>query len=450
LPDFRRHRLPKVWLFLDDTSKLLSYVPSLGTVGLSFTFLACYCSTCGAVHLQYSAGAAHPAQHEVREVVAQSKESCEEAACSAKQIARAHTPLLVDASNLNDRAGKRARRADDENVIKERRGAESIRIDIEMRVALVGLSSPCGYLYDRSRFEQVQPWTWNPILESPVGTAALFDEIWFLHRALCPLSMRSFHFVRFLNEESGFAELIDKELVRLHKYEDPGIQERMQQIIPMERKHAVRFGQIIDAATGMKPGPTAPIDNHSHPMKFGRHTATGDTWASGNIAFDLIMSQRLSEDSGKRIELITNSFTNGCIVPRRGDLAQSAASQALIVRRIPFLQTREGPVLEGIERLRTNEYLSDFRKKISRATSGAEAQDADVLVGRVEDEFSDYRNEVLLNHQGNAGLLQSTAWNLISFVARRVLPPGVLEAADLWEASQTRRMNWTAFLASLE
>lgn len=106
-------------------------------------------------------------------------------------------------------------------------------------------------------------------------------------------------------------------------------------------------------------------------------------------------------------------------------------------------------MLENIDSVRENDYLADFRGKVSSAISNAAIQEVNHLVQRIEKEFVDYRNEVLLKHQAKAGLFESIARNFIS-VAAGIILPGIPEAADLLDARKTRRMNWTAFLASLE
>jgi len=320
-----------------------------------------------------------------------------------------------------------------------------------MRVGLIGLSSPCGYLYDHKRlFTKKQPWSWNPIVESPVGLATLFDEIWFLHRALCPRTMRTLKFVRFLNEESEYANIINSEVGKLRSYEDTEIENRMVTLAPVSRKHIQRFAVLIKNASGMIPGAGTPIDSHSHPVKFGENAASGSAWSSRNLAFDLIITEKFSKKSGVRIELITNTFTNACILPSDDRLTRTAVSHEIIISRIPVLQTLQGPVLKDIEKVRENNYLTDFRKKISLAVSSDDVHEVKHLVKGIENEFVNYRNEVLLEHQAKAGLFQSIARNLISLVAGKLLPPGILEVADLLEAGETRRMNWTALLASLE
>jgi hypothetical protein len=49
----------------------------------------------------------------------------------------------------------------------------------------------------------------------------LFDEIWFVHRALCPLTMRKLKFVRFLNEGGRYAEMLDAEVGQMRTFNDP-------------------------------------------------------------------------------------------------------------------------------------------------------------------------------------------------------------------------------------
>ena len=77
------------------------------------------------------------------------------------------------------------------------------------RRAYIGLSSPTAYFYDHNQeFFKKEPWRWNPILESPQGLITLFDELWFLSRALCPVSLRKESYIKFMNEDSDYEHLI--------------------------------------------------------------------------------------------------------------------------------------------------------------------------------------------------------------------------------------------------
>lgn len=318
-----------------------------------------------------------------------------------------------------------------------------------MRVGLVGLSSPCGYLYDRS-FSREQPWGWNPVLESPIGLATLFDEVWFLHRALCPLTMRSLSFVRFLDENSRYCGLVERRLEAQKSYSNKRIADSMRVLRPVNQRRMRSFGTIIRSATGTTPGRNAPIDNHSSGIQFGEQTATGNTWSDENLLLDLIVSQDLSEFSGKPVELITNAFTEACIIPKDRLPLEMATTHGIVVKRIPSIQTARGPVTVGLEGIRENRWLRDFRTKISSNVEIGEDQEIRDIVRGVEKEYSEYSKRILIEHQARAGLIRSTARNLLSAAAGKIIPPGVLEAADMIEASKTRKMNWTAFVASIE
>ena len=85
-----------------------------------------------------------------------------------------------------------------------------------LRIAFVGTSSPLCYAEQitdsngPSAKEEI-----SPILESPLGLMLMFDEIWFLSRALCPRNMQELGYVRFLDEEGRIPKLEDTLLTEI-------------------------------------------------------------------------------------------------------------------------------------------------------------------------------------------------------------------------------------------
>ena len=69
------------------------------------------------------------------------------------------------------------------------------------------------------------------------------------------------------------------------------------------------------------------------------------------------------------------------------------------------------------------------------------------ITKKIEKEFIDYRNDVLIEKQKGAKLINSFARNAVSLI---IPIPGITEAADIMDAYETRKLNWTAFMATLE
>lgn len=92
-------------------------------------------------------------------------------------------------------------------------------------------------------------------------------------------------------------------------------------------------------------------------------------------------------------------------------------------------------------------FLIDFRKKI--VNKAKEKQNIQYLVDEIQIEFERYRNQVLLEKQKDARLMESCAKNAVSFAIGTLIPGGS-ELISLIEDKETKTMNWTGFIASLE
>jgi len=321
-----------------------------------------------------------------------------------------------------------------------------------MRKAYIGLSSPTAYFYDHDRKYFNEPWQWNPILESPQGLITLFDELWFLTRSLCPVSLRNENYVKFLDEDSNFVPLIKGVATILHTNqidglisEYPYLTELIDVASNFPNQQFKRYNEVIEYIYGRKPGAGFPIDNHSKTIKLCGLGLIGDSMRIDLLAFDVVILSCLGV---RNIELITNSFNNSVLKFRTSTLQNIEVSQKIIIKRIPVLQTPSGPIIEGIERIRENSFLIDFRNKILQNNN---PEDFIELVTAVEQEFSKYRNEVLLEKQKGSRLITSLANNALSFFAGSVIPvPGIGEIKSLMSDSKTRKFNWTGFISEIE
>jgi hypothetical protein len=70
------------------------------------------------------------------------------------------------------------------------------------RIAYVGASGPIKYDYKHT-LNSGYP---NPILESPLGLMAVYDEIVFLHESICPKTMQKLDFIRFLSDREDIQD----------------------------------------------------------------------------------------------------------------------------------------------------------------------------------------------------------------------------------------------------
>jgi len=321
-----------------------------------------------------------------------------------------------------------------------------------MRVAFVGLSSPTAYFYDHKRkYLKKSSWQWTPILESPQGLATLFDEILFLHEALCPSTMKTQPFVRFLLEDS---ELLS-EIKPLIEYSQKGFgslpkkdKEYFKSIInPISLPTMDKYRDVIRTVIGKEPSREYPIDNHSLGFNVSGIDVNGDSFKIVNVIIDFLIVKKLNQITKNKVELVTNRFTTPWLRQNSCANRDAQLSEGITISRIPVLHNPEGPEMMGIENIRKNIFLRDFRKKItSKSKENKELQSA---VDEIEKEFESYRNRLLIEKQKDARLMTSCAKNAVSFAVGTIIP-GASELKSLIDDKKTRTMSWTGFIASLE
>lgn len=318
------------------------------------------------------------------------------------------------------------------------------------RKAFVGLSSPTAYFYDPYKKYFAQEWEWNPILESPQGIITLFDEIWFLSRALCPVSMRNEKYVKFLDEDSDYLPLIKGVASTFHKGGLDALvaeNEFIDKIVRLGYSYASeqfkRYNKIIEHVYGQQPSEKAPIDNHSHRINIGNHAFSGNSMRLDLIAFDVAILGRLGV---RNIEFITNRFNNSALKVDISALNDIQVSQGVTIKRIPVLQTPAGPIIDRIESIRESNFLVDFRSKILTESKPENLAD---IVNAVENQFQTYRNNVLLEKQRGSQLITSWSNNLLSLLLGSIVP-GAGEVKSLIQDNKARSFSWTGFLAELE
>jgi hypothetical protein len=318
------------------------------------------------------------------------------------------------------------------------------------RRAYIGLSSPTAYFFDHDQTHFKELWRWNPILESPQGLITLFDELWFLSRPLCPVSLRQENYVKFLDEDSDYIPLIKglNDILQVGRLDGLArVYPFISNIIDLGSKYPGeqfrRYNQVIEYVYGRQPGEGAPIDNHSHNLKLCGFDVSGNSMRLDLLAYDIAF---LGSSGIKNIELVTNRFNSTAFKIKPTTIEKIQISQGVTVKRIPVLQTPRGPIINRIESIRENNFLVDFRSKILESNN---PENFFELVDNIEREFQKYRNEILLERQKASRLGTSIANNAFSF-AIGALVPGVGEFKSLKSDAAARNFSWTGFLAELE
>ncbi|MFC8570805.1 hypothetical protein ACFUIW_34115 [Streptomyces sp. NPDC057245] len=129
------------------------------------------------------------------------------------------------------------------------------------RRAFLGDLAPT--LYDHRADNRVQAYgeAWpNPVLENALGLMLCYDELWFLHRALCPADMQELDFVHFVSDDQDQMRTAHEGFQ--HGWEV--VQEHVLPALPSPRplKNALRGG----AKPGLPPAVT-------HSLRLLAHTS---------------------------------------------------------------------------------------------------------------------------------------------------------------------------------
>lgn len=219
---------------------------------------------------------------------------------------------------------------------------------MKKRIAYIGLSYPLLYDYkNKARLsENDLTDSPNPIIESPLGLLILYDELWFLCESICPDNMRTLPYVKF----------IDKMFGDLY-YE--GADVFMEDIdLKIEADSGLPFTEIVKR---MNIDKRYGVDNHTHGIRIGNVVRSGnsDTY---NLAFDIYVLAALREQGIDNIELIANSRfgINESVNSNR----DAEAAEKILIPGIPNYLSVNGPYHPCMEELRSNKYLTDFRKWI--------------------------------------------------------------------------------------
>lgn len=265
----------------------------------------------------------------------------------------------------------------------------------DKRKAFIGLSYPLWYDYAETRHlkgqkDQQYP---NPVIESPIGLLILYDELWFLSRALCPINMRNLPYVCFVDEK--YPEFDFDRLVEIAEQEYSNISFTRTYDLSQVRSLLVNGGQRLDS--------------HSRSLLLGK-TTVFPTTNERSILVDYYVVEALRNTYGEDLEFITNSLTTN--LESNNGTATSEFVNQLIIRDIPNYLTNLGPYHECFEELRESDYLRDFRRWVideHTHIQKAEIDDMCDSINRTISEFEDTQVLRLFQKGKPASLFKSIA-----------------------------------------
>lgn len=316
-----------------------------------------------------------------------------------------------------------------------------------MRIAYYGLSSPIFYDY-KIQVEKTMNDTWdspNPILDSGFGTILLYDEIWFFCESLCPQNMRNLPYVKFIdkfwdlkmlktiNTENIWKELGGKEGASAREY-------NLSQNYNIFHDVVSRIGIRWESAA----------DNHSRPLKVGENVYTGNSMTPDNILFDLATVELLKEKfKGKKLELITNSFTQSYLDSSDSILAKSHLTELLVIDNIPSYLSIHGPYHQCIEEVRDNSYLKSYRDWISNQSLKYDPVELVDVKKEIENVISQAQKKQFLSYLNPELTFKSITKTIIGAIADEILPfastvKGIFD--DIVLGNEKKKIMWQGFI----
>ena len=305
------------------------------------------------------------------------------------------------------------------------------------RIGYVGLSTPIyyDYRYKASVSEADLSSSPNPILEGAFGAILLYDEIWFLTKSLCPENMRHLSYVKFINEIGHVPEVDPDWLPKAEDiFHSPAIAEFRDSYKDYEE---VKRGAGIywDAAA----------DNHTHGLRIGEITLSGNSWSLNNVIYDILMVERLPEN----VELITNGFSSRLFKSESVVNNQLRLTELLVLDSVPQFITPKGPYHPCIEEVKESAFLKYFRDWImSEAFSSTDKEIAEIKK-EVDSKLEEAQRNLFLKCLDPKGSYTSLGETILS-VGADALVPGVATIKDLMgqlnKEKQKKGVRWQGFI----
>lgn len=292
-------------------------------------------------------------------------------------------------------------------------------------IAYIGVSSPLAY--DYANGEPNRP---NPILEAPMGLFLLYDELRFLHPALCPRNMRDLEYVTFISDSQDLGDF--REAVENRSESDILEDETEVEI----GRVGPKWGEVVESIT---PESTT-YDNHGRTIDAGLYPNA----SYGNFVFDQFVTSKLND----KVDYVPNSRISR--PPATGPKEKKPfdelkTTEQLLSRRIPNYQSPDGPYFEKIDDFRNISTIKRFRRKMR-------SSDTDISAGELDEEFERIRNQVFVSETDESKVYRSVASLILHFV------PGASELTGISTSlariirhhGRSQNYGWANFLARVE
>jgi hypothetical protein len=276
----------------------------------------------------------------------------------------------------------------------------------------------------------------------------MFDEIWFLSRALCPRNMQGLPWVRLLDEQ--------KLLPPLDSLEPLNIQGLLDGSPEFERRY-IEFGRQIGSdinrimRTLVSQGDFG-LDYHGAGVKLGDVERRTDSLRPENVVFDLEVLRRLND---KRVELVTNSFSQRWLESHENPLLRTKLAESLVVNNIPSYFSSDGPYHECVDEVRDRPFLREFRKRIATVEGLTTERDVDEAKRQLEEEIRRAQDLVFMKHLSKWARLENTGKAIACAGADLLVPfsgtvAGALDnLVDLFKQPEQRWMGFVVSTRSL-
>jgi hypothetical protein len=319
-------------------------------------------------------------------------------------------------------------------------------------VAYIGLSGPVCYDY-KNRLNRKYP---NPILEGPLGLMILYDEVVFLHEALCPKSMRKLDFVKFLSDRKDIIDYLERiEQKRLDDYARK-----------IWQGNIFRLEKLENIAKTI--APFARYDIHSNRISEYRYDNHSNLISQAlfpnsisvlNVIYDNIVAH------DEKLTLVTNSLVDGPLATRMKSALRGNLINNLLTKRIPNYLTENGPYTKTIYDIRNRPFLKKFRNKIYDVIQGRDTNSVNELTQQLETELNEIGKELVTEKINPKRIYYTFASIAMAIAPAIAISPEIAKAIallgmgigafeytkavlDVW--SDRTNYAWTGFLVDLE